>query len=215
MPMPIAVFMLLIIFILANTSIGYAVWGQKSSHFRTRGYFYEDKPHEGRRLKRLQHSVSPKPRDTENNVTFIEDVSDYPEKMLKEILKMEGKVHKDIFGRDFLFKERTISTRIEPEETKLCPSLEKLVYPKLALNTDNDWKYVVNVGEEYVQGVRVETCGHFEKCSMSDSFPAGYTTKCEQQYVFRRLLSVADKGKTVMDEFRFPSCCLCTIRGPS
>jgi hypothetical protein len=36
---------------------------------------------------------------------------------------------------------------------------EKLVYPKLALNKDNDWKYIVNVGEEYVQGVRVETCG--------------------------------------------------------
>jgi hypothetical protein len=27
-------------------------------------------------------------------------------KMLKEILKKEGKIHKDIFGKDFLFKVR-------------------------------------------------------------------------------------------------------------
>lgn len=215
MPMSIAVFMLLIAFILVNTSTGYAVWGKKSSHFRTRGDFQEDNPHEGRRLRRLQNSFIPKPRDIEDNVTFIENVSDYPEKMLKEILRKEGKIHKDIFGKDSVFKEDTIIPRLQPEETKLCPSMEKLVYPKLALNKDDDWKYIVNVGDEYVQGVRIETCGHFEKCSMSDSFPAGYTTMCEQKYIYRRLLSVADKGKPVVDEFRLPSCCSCTIKGPS
>jgi hypothetical protein len=36
---------------------------------------------------------------------------------------------------------------------------EQIVYPKAALNKNNEWKYVVNVGEEFVQGVRVETCG--------------------------------------------------------
>lgn len=36
---------------------------------------------------------------------------------------------------------------------------EQVVYPKLALNKDDEWKFVVNVGEDYVQGVRVETCG--------------------------------------------------------
>jgi len=50
---------------------------------------------------------------------------------------------------------------------------------------------------------------------MSDSFPAGYTAVCEQKYVFRRLLSVADKGKTKVDEFRVPSCCSCVLKGPS
>jgi hypothetical protein len=35
---------------------------------------------------------------------------------------------------------------------------EKIVYPKVALNKNNEWKYVVNTGEDYVQGVRVETC---------------------------------------------------------
>jgi hypothetical protein len=43
------------------------------------GDFYEDNPHGGRRLKRLQHSFSPKPRDIKDNITFIEEVSDYPE----------------------------------------------------------------------------------------------------------------------------------------
>ncbi|GFG29032.1 hypothetical protein Cfor_12298, partial [Coptotermes formosanus] len=92
---------------------------------------------------------------------------------------------------------------------------EQIVYPKAALNKNNEWKYVVNVGEEFVQGVRVETCGHFDKCSLSDSFPAGYTAMCEQKYVFRRLLSVADKGKPAVEEFRLPSCCSCVVKGPS
>jgi hypothetical protein len=36
---------------------------------------------------------------------------------------------------------------------------EQLVFPQLGLNKDNDWKYIVNLGEEFAQGVRVETCG--------------------------------------------------------
>jgi hypothetical protein len=56
---------------------------------------------------------------------------------------------------------------------------------------------------------------HFEKCSLSEAFPAGYTTACEQKYIYRRLLAVADQGNTVMDEFRLPSCCACTVKGPS
>jgi hypothetical protein len=35
---------------------------------------------------------------------------------------------------------------------------EQIVYPKVALNKNEEWKYVVNVGEEHVQGVRVEIC---------------------------------------------------------
>jgi hypothetical protein len=43
------------------------------------GDFYEDNPHEGRRLRRLTHRFSPNRRDIKDNVTFIENVSDYPE----------------------------------------------------------------------------------------------------------------------------------------
>jgi hypothetical protein len=39
---------------------------------------YEESPQEGRRLKRLQHRFSPKLRDVKDNVTFLENVSDYP-----------------------------------------------------------------------------------------------------------------------------------------
>jgi hypothetical protein len=36
---------------------------------------------------------------------------------------------------------------------------EKIVFPKVALNKNDEWKYVVNLEEEFVQGVRVEICG--------------------------------------------------------
>jgi len=36
---------------------------------------------------------------------------------------------------------------------------EQIVYPEVGLNKNNEWKYIVNLGKEYVQGVRVETCG--------------------------------------------------------
>ncbi|KDR17074.1 protein spaetzle-like [Zootermopsis nevadensis] len=215
MPMPTTVSVLLVMFILVDASAGYAAWRKTSPHFCKRGHFHEDKQHEGRRWRRVSDAFNPKPRDIKNNATFIENVSDYPLKMLLEILKKEGREHMDIFGTDSEIKETTIHSRIQPQETKLCPSLEQVVYPKLALNKDDEWKFVVNVGEDYVQGVRVETCGHLDKCSLSDSFPAGYTATCEQKYVFRRLLSVAEKGKPVVDEFRLPSCCACTIKGPS
>ncbi|KAG8223851.1 hypothetical protein J437_LFUL007872 [Ladona fulva] len=78
-------------------------------------------------------------------------------------LNEDGKTHSDMFRLPsccacFLKSINDIAERIDfQDETPLCPSLEQVVYPKMAQNKDDKWLYVVNQ-DPYVQGVRVEKC---------------------------------------------------------
>lgn len=52
-------------------------------------------------------------------------------------------------------------------------------------------------------------------CSNLCVLPNGFTSKCEQKYVQKRLVALDGNGQTVnTDTFWFPSCCVCTIQNP-
>ncbi|XP_069691563.1 protein spaetzle 5-like [Periplaneta americana] len=211
MPGLIAVYLLFGAVLLAGTTQESSSWHKLFSRLRKRGYIHLD---DASRLRRIGTSFIPNINEIDPNATFIEDVEGYPHELLLEILKKEGAIHNDIFGVESEFEEHRIARRNSHRETPLCPSITKRVFPKAALSKDGQWKYVVNTKEDYIQGVDVEICGHFETCSLSSSFPSGYTTKCQQKYAYRKLLSLGKKRKTMMDDFKMPSCCACLVEGP-
>lgn len=52
-------------------------------------------------------------------------------------------------------------------------------------------------------------------CSNLCQLPNGYSSRCEQKYVQKRLIALnADGTNLYTDTFWFPSCCACTIAGP-
>uniref|UniRef100_A0AAG5DF05 Spaetzle domain-containing protein n=1 Tax=Anopheles atroparvus TaxID=41427 RepID=A0AAG5DF05_ANOAO len=92
----------------------------------------------------------------------------------------------------------------------LCSVREKYITPQTALNTKGNWMFVVNQ-ENSRQLVKTEVCSSTE-CSNLCNFPIGYSSRCEQRYVQKRLVTLDSSGRTLyVDTFWFPSCCVCSL----
>ncbi|KAJ4443404.1 hypothetical protein ANN_05072 [Periplaneta americana] len=91
-----------------------------------------------------------------NEYDFCESVNGYPRDYLKKVLENDvgASIYQQFFGSDLL----DVGPRFGEEETSLCPSVEEIVFPKVAQNKDAKWRYVINE-EDYVQGIRIEKCG--------------------------------------------------------
>ncbi|XP_045493554.1 protein spaetzle 5 [Colias croceus] len=94
---------------------------------------------------------------------------------------------------------------------ELCQVRTQFIQPQAAQNNKGNWRYVVNMPNNMTQLVRVETCSS-STCSGLCSVPRGYTSRCEQKYIQKRLVALQPSGQTLYtDVFWIPSCCQCTI----
>ncbi|XP_076349562.1 uncharacterized protein LOC143246551 [Tachypleus tridentatus] len=110
---------------------------------------------------------------------------------------------------------RSLVRRAEDEEPA-CAIRSTFISPKAALSDKSEWKYIVNVAERdprLRQVIRVDICSSpDESCSSQVSLPLGYTSRCMQKYIKKKLLSLdADGQGTSEENFFVPSCCLCQI----
>ncbi|XP_015609174.1 protein spaetzle 5 isoform X1 [Cephus cinctus] len=112
-----------------------------------------------------------------------------------------------------LKKDRT-KRQANSQATALCPTNSQYIMPKAALNNKGNWMYVVNLqeqGNRYTQLVRSETCAG-DTCNGLCSLPTGYTSRCQQQYVQKRLVALEGSGdRLYTDVFWFPHCCTCQV----
>uniref|UniRef100_A0A182RCL2 Spaetzle domain-containing protein n=1 Tax=Anopheles funestus TaxID=62324 RepID=A0A182RCL2_ANOFN len=109
-----------------------------------------------------------------------------------------------------LAKNSRPKREIELGKETLCSVRERYITPQTALNTKGNWMFVVN-HENSRQLVRTEVCASTE-CSNLCSFPVGYSSRCEQRYVQKRLMTLDPSGMTLyVDTYWFPSCCVCSL----
>lgn len=96
----------------------------------------------------------------------------------------------------------------------LCPTEAQFITPRAALNNQGNWMYVVNLqgqNQKYSQVVRSEKCTT-SMCNGICSVPAGYTSKCQQEYVQKRLIALEGSGNQLYtDVFWLPHGCSCQI----
>ncbi|KAF2882704.1 hypothetical protein ILUMI_23437 [Ignelater luminosus] len=150
-----------------------------------------------------------------NGLSFCEDIDSYPYDHLRTVLQKKP-AEKTFFGVDEA--PETIANRFGGEfddQPFICGSRETTIFPKVAMNKNYKWKYIINQGEsdKYIQGIRIETCIKPESpCYLIGSAPAGYSTSCKQKFILRRLLSVSETGQPVADSFRIPSACCCSFK---
>ncbi|XP_034238326.1 protein spaetzle 5 [Thrips palmi] len=124
-------------------------------------------------------------------------------------------------------RQRRQTSTSEAGSTTLCPTTSSFITPQAALNTKGVWMFVANVpdaqggqaagqgGGRYTQLVRAESCVTSE-CNGICSLPNGYSSRCEQQYVQKRLVALGGGGdRLYTDTFWFPHCCVCHIRASS
>uniref|UniRef100_A0A336LM98 CSON014426 protein n=1 Tax=Culicoides sonorensis TaxID=179676 RepID=A0A336LM98_CULSO len=94
---------------------------------------------------------------------------------------------------------------------QLCQVRTQFVNPQAALNTQGNWMYVINQGQQATQLVKTEVCAS-SICSNLCQLPNGYNSRCEQKYVQKRLVALETSGQRLYtDTFWFPSCCVCTL----
>lgn len=94
---------------------------------------------------------------------------------------------------------------------QLCSVRTQFITPRAALNNRGNWKYVVNMPDNMTQLVRAEICTSTQ-CNGLCSLPIGYSSRCEQKYVQKRLVALESNGQNLYtDIFWIPSCCQCTI----
>ncbi|KAF5296810.1 hypothetical protein FQA39_LY12328 [Lamprigera yunnana] len=97
---------------------------------------------------------------------------------------------------------------------QLCQFSTQYITPRAALNNKGNWMYIVNMPEidnKYTQLVKSETCLS-QECNAICGLPSGYSSKCEQRYIQKRLVALEGDGNQLYtDIFWFPSCCVCTI----
>merc|ERR1711971_977883 len=104
-------------------------------------------------------------------------------------------------------------------EDQLCSSRKKVIFPQKALNSQNKWMFVVNVGN-FTQSVEVDECqgfgfggdddDDFGSClySGSQGNDPG-STSCRQLYREHRLLALNGANNLEVDSFKLPSVCAC------
>ncbi|XP_028043508.1 protein spaetzle 5 [Bombyx mandarina] len=94
---------------------------------------------------------------------------------------------------------------------ELCSVRTEYITPRAALNNKGSWKYVVNMPDNMTQLVRAEICTS-TTCSGLCTIPSGYTSRCEQKYIQKRLVALQSSGQNLYtDIFWIPSCCQCSI----
>ncbi|XP_044751528.1 protein spaetzle 5 isoform X2 [Coccinella septempunctata] len=97
----------------------------------------------------------------------------------------------------------------------LCTARSTFIMPRAAMNANGNWMFVVNMensDQKYTQLVRSEVCTS-KICSSLCGLPLGYTSRCEQKYIQKRLIALQGQGDQLYtDVFWIPSCCVCTIR---
>lgn len=104
--------------------------------------------------------------------------------------------------------------RQDSNAISICPTTTKFIHPRAALNNQGKWMYVVNTEEitkKHSQIIRSEVC-ETDTCNELCTLPIGYTSRCAQQYVQKRLVALEGSGdRLYTDIFWFPHGCMCQV----
>ncbi|GAB6025584.1 hypothetical protein CHUAL_011312 [Chamberlinius hualienensis] len=103
------------------------------------------------------------------------------------------------------------------DDDDMCPTNKKFATAKAAQNAMGNWKYIVNLPEvdkKYTQAVETTAC-RSSQCRGLCTPPSGSSSRCEQQYINTRLISLDPGGDKFNNEvFTFPHGCICKISPP-
>uniref|UniRef100_A0A6G1SQJ7 Protein spaetzle n=1 Tax=Aceria tosichella TaxID=561515 RepID=A0A6G1SQJ7_9ACAR len=161
---------------------------------------------------------------------FREEVDNYPEDEIRQILKQTPGDVKDLYN--------VLNTQLDPNtnltermalypgsngggdddghmerEENVCRTVTRHVYPREA-NLHNSLVYIPN-NQDFMQVIQAEICQHpDEECGyLRDNLPYGMLSACVQKYSYKKLLYMDPLDKRMAsDLFRYPSCCVCVVR---
>lgn len=156
----------------------------------------------------------------DSGATFCEQIDEnlYPTEYVENMLKQNSKSYQNYFNSIKSVSvpkiDEELSLRIDKSMSmaiEFCKSEIRTIYPKIAMNIENSWNYVINQ-RRFRQAIQIELCEHSgEPCLFSNLFPIGYKTKCTQKFMKQPLLGMDSNGNLREYSYRFPSHCQCEL----
>lgn len=153
---------------------------------------------------------------TNTSMPFCEELTNqaYPTKYVETILaRTDAQTYKNYFNKT-VPNDESLDIRSgfsDDSPIELCRSFKRLIYPQLAMNVQNDWRFVIQSNQSR-QPIRVEICQKKNsKCLFSETFPNGYVSRCVQKNTKVPLLSLGENGELVSFDYEFPSFCQCEL----
>lgn len=148
------------------------------------------------------------------SLPFCEELTNqaYPTKYVETILaKTDTQTYENYFNKT-VSNDESLGIRISDDvPIELCRSFKRLIYPQLAMNVHNDWRFVIQSNQSR-QPIRVEICQKKNsKCLFSETFPNGYVSVCVQKNTKVPLLSLGENGELISYDYEFPSFCQCEL----
>ncbi|XP_050293921.1 uncharacterized protein LOC126734373 [Anthonomus grandis grandis] len=173
--------------------------------------------------------INKPPKYTQENATintivdleYVEEDPMYPYDAIRDFLNKNHLLKQYFAGRTEITPAHSYSADFDlvprggvPEDSyeTLCRIKNyKVLHPKRLKNVNNEWKTIINIQNEYEQGVELKVCvGENKACPHMDSLPFAISTYCFQDYITKELM-VYNSTRS-FDLFRFPSCCVCKIK---
>lgn len=148
------------------------------------------------------------------SLLFCEELTNrvYPTKYIEKILATaDVQAYENYFNKT-VPSDDSLDVRISDDvPIELCRSFKRLIYPQVAMNVQNDWRFVIQSNQSR-QPIRVEICQKKNsKCIFSETFPNGYVSACVQKNTKVPLLSLGENGELVSYDYEFPSFCQCEL----
>ncbi|CAH0729190.1 unnamed protein product, partial [Brenthis ino] len=160
------------------------------------------------------NEISPVIPDECKKLGICDDIPNYPEELVSNLIKRALQENGTKFNRDVL-EVPQLTERIGPEEEniELCASSERLYAPRAAQDMNNEWHVILNDKQQPQQTFRVEICQQKDSpCSSIAYFQNGYQSMCIQKYMLRRMVALNEQKEAVERPFQVPSCCSCVAR---
>lgn len=147
------------------------------------------------------------PQCQQKGETYCEKDDQYPAALITKLMNQTE--NQQLLNESVAENSLRISSRIQNrEKVRFCKSRTVVIYPKLAIATDNHWRHIINQ-DQNLQAIKVELCEHTNECAFAKNFPNGKVTQYEQMHHEQLLLSIRN-GKVVQNRFQMPSHCECT-----
>lgn len=145
---------------------------------------------------------------------FCEELAnqEYPTEYVETMLaNTDAQTYSKYFNKT-VASDDALGVRISSDTSiELCTSFKRIIYPQVAVNIENDWRFVIQ-STQSKQSIRVEICQkQNSKCLFSETFPNGYVSACIQKHTKVPLLSLGENGELVSYDYAFPSFCQCEI----
>lgn len=96
--------------------------------------------------------------------SYCENVRNYPLRMIQNTVSQNIDKFSAFFGADVIEEKPTSIETMNrnafsgTEEKNLCETMTVLKFPKVGMTTDGTFHYIINDGQNFTQGIRVELC---------------------------------------------------------